>query len=133
MDNDEPDTEGVEAIVDVAIQTGENTAAIEEQKETTEELEEKQEQLEQEQRWTSDSLSRLWNEMWEKDDRFRALEERVAKLEQVETKEGHEELKDTPGGQEVKTEEGTGTETVIDTNSKPKEEKKKSSWWNPLW
>ena len=91
------------AIVDVAIQTGENNAAIETLEKTTEEITQQQENLENRLRWNDDSLDRAFERIW-------ALEARIEALEAVEIAEVVEEIETKNPTEETTIEEPTNVQ-----------------------
>jgi len=101
------------SIVGVAIQTGENNAAIDNLEEQQQELEQKQENVKMFLRWTQQDVDNLYNRMSD-------LENRLAALEAAEVIEEIEEE------QPAATEEET--ETTLENPPEEKSTKKKSGW-----
>jgi len=103
------------AIVDVAIQTGENNAAIDNLEEQQQELEQKQENTEMVLRWTQQDVDNLYNRMSD-------LENRLSALEAAEV---IEEIEEEQPAATTETEE---TETTLENPPEEKTAKKKSGW-----
>ena len=103
------------AIVDVAIQTGENNAAIETLEKTTEEIAQQQENTEMLLKWTQQDIDAMWNRMSD-------LENRLSALEAAEV---IEEIEEEQPAATTETEE---TETTLENPPEEKTAKKKSGW-----
>lgn len=114
--------------IELAIQTGENAADIENLEEKTEGLEEKTEGLEQAVRWNDEALDRAFERIWAMEDRINILEVELSDLK----KPPEEETEKTEKTEEEKT------ETVLDigetekTEEEEKPKKKGLGVWG-LW
>lgn len=118
----------VEAIVNIATQTGENTAAIETVKEETEEVKEAVQEVKEEQEWTNERFKWMWDAIYALQDRCTALEQQIADIQADE--EAEEEnipgIHDNPAEEVEETEPQTVIEpTGEGENNKPKD---RSMW-----
>lgn len=113
----------IDAIVDIAVKTGETAAEVENISEKVEELEQKEENRKWWEGYTEDQFTRLFTRMYE-------LEDRVAALEAVEVIKEEEE-KETP---EESTEETviTSSEVTEETKEEPAKPKRSAKLWGVL-
>lgn len=93
-----------ETNIDLALQTGENTADIENLEKTHEEIEQKVESIENRTKWNDESITNLYNKVYDME----------RKLDDMETKEEIEEENNPGIHEEESHKEDEDTDTIIE-------------------
>lgn len=103
-----------DAIVDVAIKTGENAAKVEVIEEQQEKVTEQIEQVERSQKWNDEAISNLYDKVYSLQD----------KIDSIEVKEMIEEENDPT----IHQKEGQGGDTIIEEIEETTPESKGNHW-----